>query len=584
MSEVLQVAKALSRSTDLEIERIIGIRLMPSSAFKDFFDFAQALVKPQNVKGAVAGLTSNQIAAFNNLLTGKSTKADLESLEVLAKLFLVEKKIDGAKTTFLPLETAKTIFKDLVNQEFRNRVGEFNLSLETLNSNHELTDPQAGVGAFETAQALTELIIELEQRLVPEVGRGGVGLPELKRLASFLGKDVEYARRLYSLAQIAGLIVLYQKRWRVGSNYQLWLKSTPAERWLLLANAWLLLLGPESAKELSEEKDLSQAMTKTFPLATEGITSHMTDLIKLAELIGLTADGKTTSWFKPMMLAQSQTALKLIEKQIPKTQNKIIVQADLTVISTGPLDTQTEIKLRRFVDIERIGVASSYRISPLSLTYGMETGLTELDIRTALTKLAENDIPQPVDYLLRETASRFGRLVIKAKDGGTVVLSKDRILLAQIESDSELRALALKQISESELFTRFDPEMVYYQLRESKYPTIAHDENGQIISSWFSQHSEVIPKSHSVREDIARWREHDKRMGEAPLGDDIVRQIELAIKSKSLIKVTVVADKVKREFNLAPTGLANGRLRAKDKQADCERVIPVALITSVTIG
>jgi len=73
-------------------------------------------------------------------------------------------------------------------------------------------------------------------------------------------------------------------------------------------------------------------------------------------------------------------------------------------------------------------------------------------------------------------------------------------------------------------------------------------------------------------------------MGEAPLGDDIVRQIELAIKSKSLIKVTVVADKVKREFNLAPTGLANGRLRAKDKQADCERVIPVALITSVTIG
>ena len=575
MSEVLQVAKALTRSSDLELERIIGIRLMPSSTFKDFFDFAQALVKPQNMKGAVAGLTSKQITAFSNLLAKKNSKKDADSLEVLAKLFLVEKKPDGS---FTPLESSRAIFHELIK--------ELKISHEVALSegpNFELTDPQAGIGAFETVQALTELIIELEQRLVPEVGRGGVGLPELKRLANFLGKDVDYARRLYSLAQISGLIVLYQKRWRVGENYQFWLNSTSAERWLHLANAWLILLGPESANELADETDLTRAISKTFPLATDGIASHMTDLIKLAELIGLTANHKMTSWFKPLMKGESKTSLSLIEKQLPKTQNKIIVQADLTVISTGPLDTETELKLRRFVDIERIGVASSYRISPLSLTYGMETGLSEKEIRETLVLLADKDIPQPVDYLLKETAVRFGRLVIRAKETGTVVFANDRVLLAQIENDSELRALALKQISDTELYTGFDPEMVYYQLRESKYPAIAHDENGKIIASWFSQSTEVIPKSYSVKEDIARWREHDKRMGEAPLGDDIVRQLELAIKSKSTIQVTVVADKVKREFNLAPTGLANGRLRAKDKQADCERVIPVALITSVSM-
>jgi hypothetical protein len=177
MSEVLQVAKALTRSTDVELERIIGIRLMPSSTFKDFFDFAQALVKPQNMKGAVAGLTSKQIKAFENLLNNKSNKQDAASLEVLAKLFLVEKKPDGK---FVPLDTAKTIFKELVREQ-KNLIEESVVEAP----NFELTDSQAGVGAFETVQALTELIIELEQRLVPEVGRGGVGLPELKRLANF---------------------------------------------------------------------------------------------------------------------------------------------------------------------------------------------------------------------------------------------------------------------------------------------------------------------------------------------------------------------------------------------------------------
>ena len=64
MSEVLQVAKALSRSSDEELVRVIGIRLMPSGSFKDFFDFSTALLKPQNVSGAIAGLTRKQIIDY----------------------------------------------------------------------------------------------------------------------------------------------------------------------------------------------------------------------------------------------------------------------------------------------------------------------------------------------------------------------------------------------------------------------------------------------------------------------------------------------------------------------------------------
>ncbi|MFM8926746.1 MAG: helicase-associated domain-containing protein [Rhodoluna sp.] len=581
MSEVLEVAKALAKSSDSELERVIGIRLMPSANFKDFFDFASALVKPQNLKGAVAGLTRNQIIAFQNLLNGKPTAKDKTSLEVLAKLFLVHKTDHG----YVPLESVKEIFKQLVTKDLLAKLNQPDEKKLANPISPEQIDPLAGVGAFETIQALTELIIDLEQRYVPEVGRGAVGLVELKRLASFLGKDVDYARRLYALAQIAGLVVLDQERWRVGQNYASWLESEPSARWSQLASNWLRLLGPESAKELADEADLTAAITKTFPIANVGIASHMSNLVLLAELIGLTANHQASSWFKPVMKGEITKATATIAKWLPQMQNKLIVQADLTLISTGPLDTAKELLIRRFADIERIGVASSYRMNALSITYGMETGLSEAEIRKTLKNLSGKDLPQPVDYVLRESAQRFGRLTIRTNNKGSLVESKDALLITTILNDSELAALGFVQLDPNTLQTRFEQEIVYYQLRENKFAAVALDESGKVVTSWFSsERVNYLAKCHSLKEDIQRWREHDKRLGENPMGEDIVRSLELAIRNKGTVKVVVDDKKTKREFTLAPTGLANGRLRAKDKKADCERVLPLASITSVVIG
>ena len=583
MSEVLVVAKALSQSKDSELERIIGIRLMNSSSFKDFFDFATALLKPQNLKGAVAGLSANQIIAFDNLLQGKTTAKDKKSLEVLAKLFLVTKQ-DKA---FKEIESAKTIFRQLVNKQLIESLKSKQDS-ETQNpaSDYSLIDPLAGIGAFETVQALTELVIDLEHRFVPEVARGSVGLPELKRLANFLGRDNDYSRRLYSLAQISGLVVLHQKRWRVGANYDFWISSDIPTRWAHLAQSWLKLIGHEFAEDLAEQTNLQKAIAETFPLANEGIASHMSNLVNLAELIGLTAAYRTSSWFEATMEGKLAKAKELISVQLPAIQNKIIVQADLTLISTGPLDTKTELLIRRFADIERIGVASSYRMNQISLSYGMETGLTADDIRKTLKSLSGKELPQPVDYTIKETDQRFGRLTIHKHDSGSLLQAKDPILLTAIQNHSDLKLLSFKKLDDLTLSTRFDQEIVYYQLRDCKFAAIAVDESGKVISNWSTPSESAQSKNlhHSIKMDIMRWREHEKRLGENPQGDDIIRSLELAIKNKATVKVTINDKKTKREFTLFPTGLANGRLRAKDKKADCERVLPVSSIVSVVIG
>ena len=46
-------------------------------------------------------------------------------------------------------------------------------------------------------------------------------------------------------------------------------------------------------------------------------------------------------------------------------------------------------------------------------------------------------------------------------------------------------------------------------------------------------------QTSSVLEDIQKWREHDKRLSEAPEGQDLVRQIEMAIKTKAAIRVSL---------------------------------------------
>jgi hypothetical protein len=584
MSEVLQVAKALAQSSDSDLVRIVGIRLMPTSSFSDFFDFASSLIKPQNISGAVSALTRKQIVAFSNLISNSKTKADQSSLDAMANMFLVLKLDDGS---YRPIESAVSAFKQLVSAKLLAELQEQKdikpLEVPALTGQ---VDPQAGIGAFEVVQALTELVIELEQNYVREVGRGQVGLPELKRVSLHLGRDIEYVRLLYSLAQLSSLIGVSDKRWKVGSQYLTWLTSSPEQRWQHIAKTWVSLLGETSATELATAVNLKSALAETFPIANESFLSHMSRLSQLAELIGLTTSDQSTSWFKPLLEGNLESATKLLALNLPKTQNRIIVQADLTIIAVGPLPTDKELELRRFVETERIGVASTYRISTLSVTYGLETGLVEQDIRALLTELSGTALPQPVDYLIREAATRFGRLVLREVPNGTLIQSEDLILLTQILNDSTLKTVSITKTSESTLESRFELDIVYYLLRESRYAAIRKDSKDQVISSWRAAGSNesALTKTSSVIEDIQRLRDHDKRLGEAPEGQDIVRQIEMAIKTKATIWVSLQMNGTKREFPIEPTGLANGRLRGKDRQADCERVLPLASVTGIRLG
>ena len=92
--------------------------------------------------------------------------------------------------------------------------------------------------------------------------------------------------------------------------------------------------------------------------------------------------------------------------------------------------------------------------------------------------------------------------------------------------------------------------------------------------------------SHTAlfQDQLTRLRKQDLEISDQAPESDVDRKIQLALASKSILLVEINANGKVMNFVLEPIGLANGRLRARDRKADIERTLPVSAITSIVIG
>jgi hypothetical protein len=419
------------------------------------------------------------------------------------------------------------------------------------------------------------------------VAKGALGLPDVKRAATHLGKSKEYVKTIFELAKVAGLISSNEKRFQPTALADGWITSSPKARWLILCEAWLSLLGAAGAKEVLAQlnqnriSSLKKLIQSTFPFASMAPASRINRLADMADQIGLSSAGSAASWLPEVLSNKLASAAKALESRLPAQQDRIIIQADLSIITPGPLVSALEVQLRKFADTESIGLATSYRISPLSISCGLEEGMTEQEIRLLLQKLNGTGLPQPVDYLIRENAERFGRLKIVATEKGSLLISSDELLAKQITMDSKLKTLMLGN-SASGITSGLEPQALYHALRESGYLAILVDEAGKVIAP--SSIHKSSNENAVFLEQIERLRAQDVEMADAAPASDMERKILLALKTKSLLQVQINANGKIMDFLLEPIGMANGRLRARDRKADIERTLPVSAITSILIG
>lgn len=581
MSELRHLVEALRALDDKALRSLVATRLVSLSSFEDFYALAEALNHPKSYSAQIGSLSRKQLDTLSKISSGtKVSMADASSLLALQLIFKEASSLH--------------VFGGLLDQLKQHR--SFTRSLTVINldepaTNQKEVDRDAGLVAFETMQALTEIIFDLEKHLIREVGKAGVGLPDIKRLANALAKPNDFAKKMFALASRLNLMTIHNSRHRLTPAAVVWLGLDQDSRMNLLIENFRALVGSDLNAGLSELKpgsSLRNWLTSNFPLAENSTTSRIGQLLDFAESFGLTFEYATTSWFGDA-LAGRKTLAKQLQTHLPSVQEKIILQADLSLIAPGPLPTQLESLLRRFASTETIGLASTYRLSALSVCHGLETGLTIDEIRNCLKTASGMPLPQPVEYLLNEVVARFGRLVILDSADSTErssIASQDTLLLTEIGNDPRLRAFSLTRPSSESLTCRFEPSVVYFGLRECGYLAIRRDRSGAVISP--VEAAEAIAGKtllSTLEMDLARIRAADSAMSAGGNDEALTRQVQLAIRNKARLLITAtIADGSSAIFDLMPSGISNGRLRGLDRKAQIERTLPLSTITAITLA
>lgn len=418
------------------------------------------------------------------------------------------------------------------------------------------------LATHETLLAITELIFACERRLLTAV-RSGLRMQDAKEIGATLKMEPARLQIRFQLALEAGLIAVHSTRFAATKKGLDWLEQDNQTRWRWLAEAvWDL-------PSLSVEGSLVDAVTAEYPLRDP----NQIKFLKFSEVLGLTEHGAPT----PQLTSPDG---KWITAQLPQPVESFVLQADLSVMTLGPLTPAMHKQLDMIATAEDLGLASVFRLSPQSICHALESGLSISDITDFLEANSKSKVPQPVTYLLSDVEQKFGKLKVLASAQGSLVVSEDQILLRQILVQVSLRPL-LFEVRGKSLHSRLDQELVYFNLRTQGYLAVMVDEFGKVISP--RQELEEVTVAGPDFVFLAEQMLAEE--ARAPEGDDVVRQLQFALKNKLKVGLRVgYPDGSEKEHLIEPLGIGGGRVRGRDAIKQAEVTLPLSRVIAIWLA
>jgi len=357
-----------------------------------------------------------------------------------------------------------------------------------------------------------------------------------------------------------------------------------------LAEAWAVRL-PDDIREILVSRpgaawgeQLKDYVNWRFPAGGEWIHLRLATYTRTAEALGVTAGLVPSAAGRALLADGVEAAINTMTGLFPAEVESVYLQHDLSIVSPGPLAPAIDARLRRIADVEGRALASRYRISTSSVYRALATGETEESIRQFLGDIAITGIPQPLDYLLTEAASRYGLVRVGATpDGRSYVRSSDTGLLRTLHVDQALNSLGLT-VDGTRLLSRIERDVVFWAISDARYPVAAENSAAEVEhvgrrEAAASASAKPTPPGIALIEKLRIGSSGDPEVtGKAWLS----RQLDVAIRGKLAITVTVqLPDGSSASYQLEPASVGGGRLRAKDRKSDIERTLPLASITAV---
>lgn len=475
---------------------------------------------------------------------------------------------------------------------------------------------------------------------------GGLGARGLRHFADELHVPAGRAALIIETAGMLSLIGQHRSQdgsvWAPTPTAQDWAGEPVADRWAHLVHRWLdcartpWLVGTRSDKgalrsalepglERSWAPDLRRRVLTTLAAWQPGAAPDVADVhahlawhtpraappattveAVLDELtgLGLLGAGALTEPGRALAAGAGEAELQAaFTADLPGEVGELFIQADLTGIVPGRPSTDLAELLEATAEIEGRGTATTVRFTTDSVRGALDAGLDADQVLARLADYARTGIPQPLEYLIHDTARSHGRIRIAA--AAAVLHSSDEGALTALVADITLHHLGLRLIAPTVLLARAGAAEVAEALRESGHSAVLEGPDGQVVTiaarSVRAGHALPAPSTRtSLRQDqpareslVAQMRAGEARVQELMSRDggaakDPVQALETlraAAETGTEVDLVVAGPTGHSETRLVrPLSVDGGRVRVLDVRRGAEITVAPHRIASVRVA
>jgi hypothetical protein len=656
---IREVVHAAPESVDTALERLSDLALVwgtpaawrPTTAVAELVG-VPAGPAPATVAGLLAELDDRARAILDHLdateaagtmaetrVPARPGDASTPTEHLLARKLLVPR---GERHVVIPWSVQLHLRG---GRSTRDRVDEVPALAESERT-PEAIDRAAAGAAFELTRR-TEILLEHWATSPPAGLRsGGVGVRDLRAAAELLHADTTVAALVVEAAAAAGLLALgmndeLDSAWLPTDAYDGWAGRSTAERWVVLARAWLdnprlvsavggrddsprgrsgpvnaLSAGLERAWLPGDRRSVLDELATLAPghalAAGTGVPALVdrlqwrhprrpaarldlvATLLDEAAVVGLVALGALPGHARALLAGEDPVAT--LEALLPAPVDHVLIQADLTAVAPGPLERSFAQRLGLLADVESRGGATVYRFSADSVRRAFDSGWSAIEVKEFLRDTSRTPVPQALDYLVDDVSRRFGTLRVGVAE--SFLRSDDETALTELLHHRDAASLRLRRIAPTVLVSDVPAQVLLPRLRELGAAPVVEATDGTVRIARPEEFRARTPKhARTAGRDAARQaartaavvaavRAGDRAAAERPSRGpattpaDVMALLREAVEARREVWIGYLDNHgTSSERIVRPVEVGGGQLSAYDERSDEVRSFAIHRIT-----
>ena len=502
-----------------------------------------------------------------------------------------------------------------------------------------LVDRMSTGAAFEFTRRVELLLDHWGTHPPAMLKAGGVSVRDLKATAELLQVSTSEAGLIIEVAHAAGLVGHGMTDesdavWVPTDAFDVWQAAATAERWVRLASAWLesarlmfkvggriadkpvnaLSEGLERSWMAAARRDVLGELSHDAGLAAgTGLPSLLERLRWLrprrprghgeaveailteAAFLGLTARGAIASYAATLLTGGD--AAGALAPLLPDPVDHVLLQADLTAIAPGPLESELSRQLALVADVESRGGATVFRFTDSSVRRAFDAGWSAVEVHEFVASASKTPVPQGLSYLVDDVSRRFG--VLRAGTAESFLRSDDEAALSELIHLGS--ALRLRRIAPTVVVSDVPLAQLLPKVRDLGFAPVVEAIDGTVRVARADVYRARSPRIRSAAPELARQgarvaavtaaiRAGDRVAASRPRRRQATSTVEVmdllraaALDSASVLIGYVGNDGTVGERLVRPDSVEGGRLTAYDERSEDTREFAIHRITAASL-